>query len=73
MMKICQVVSISTLSARGRKVSTAGLKTEKRASVGHISTLSERANPISADTNDATVTEADFAEIEAFANDSVLV
>jgi len=35
--------------------------------------LSERAQPISANTIDATVTEADFAEIEAFANSSVLV
>lgn len=50
------------------------LKLEKRASVGRISTLSERDNPISADNNDALVTEADFAAIEAYANNaSVLV
>jgi len=35
--------------------------------------LSERGNPISADANDALVTEADFDAIEAFANEGVLV
>lgn len=35
--------------------------------------MSERTNPISANTIDATVTEADFAEIEAYANDLVAV
>ncbi len=35
--------------------------------------MSERTNLLSADTNDATVTEADFAEIEAFANEAALV
>jgi hypothetical protein len=35
--------------------------------------LSERGKKINVDTNDATVTEADFAEIEAFANGLVAV
>jgi len=35
--------------------------------------LSERGKPISADNIDATVTEADFDAIEAFANEGVLV
>lgn len=53
--------------------STVDLITEQRAGVGRISTLSERDKPISADTNDATVTDADFAEIEAYANGLVAV
>jgi hypothetical protein len=47
------------------------LKEEQRVSVGHTSTLSERAKRISANDMDAPVTEADFAEIEAYANDLV--
>jgi hypothetical protein len=35
--------------------------------------LSERGKQISANESDATVTEADFAEIEAFANGLVAV
>lgn len=42
------------------------MKTEQRVSVGHTSTLSERAKPISANDIDATVTDA---EIEAFFNE----
>jgi len=49
------------------------LKLEQRAGVGRTSTSSERVKQISANEIDATVTEADFNEIEAFANDSVLV
>jgi hypothetical protein len=49
------------------------LTIEKRAGVGCTSTSSERTSNTSANENDATVTEADFAEIEAFANSSVLV
>jgi hypothetical protein len=55
------------------KVSTVEQTTEKRAGVGRISTSSERDNQLSADNNDAPMfTDADFAEIEAFANDSAL-
>jgi hypothetical protein len=54
-------------------VSTGDLTIEQRAGVGRISTLSEHGNRISANVNDALVTDADFAEIEAFANSSVLV
>ena len=35
--------------------------------------MSERANQLSADENDALVTDADFDAIEAFANEGVLV
>lgn len=37
------------------------------------STSSERDNQLSADNNDALVTDADFAEIEAHANSAILV
>ena len=36
--------------------------------LGTVATLSERADQLSADNNDALVTEAEISEIEAFAN-----
>lgn len=55
------------------QVSIGELKIEQRAGVGCTSTSSERTDQLSADNNDALVSDADFAEIEAFANDSALV
>jgi hypothetical protein len=49
------------------------LKTEQRAGVLHELPQVNVETEISADTNDARFTDADFAEIEAFANSSVLV
>jgi len=67
------VVNLDRHYLRGCKVSTGERITKQRAGVGLTSTLSERDNQLSADTNDAPMfTDADFAEIEAFANEAAL-
>jgi len=67
------VLILKSTTKGAEKVSTVEQTTEKRAGVGRISTSSERDNQLSADNNDAPMfTDADFAEIEAFANDSAL-
>lgn len=40
--------------------------------LGTVATLSERADQLSADNDDALVTEAEFDEIEAFANSALV-